>query len=247
MPDTLVYRSLFKPNRIDIPSATRLNALENGVEVAPAPPDKELRAHAVRLQIRSVQVMDGLQGIFGTNIGAASGVYLITSVVDGIGTDPITFQGKTYRDIKNGDMLPLGPGAGDDPTAVFNIYQREGEMPRLTSFSLLVFRSNEDIRQLATIFSQVRADDRYKNLSAIVKTAVSAANPAFGTVWQAADEIVGLVADYLKAKPDDQLCYYQANYTNAFDNLGVGRHPQDGPSMLVDKVRFTYEINAMGD
>jgi hypothetical protein len=245
MADVLVSDSMLKPNRVDTPSATKINALERDLPLAPTPLDRELHAKAIRVQIRSVQVMDGLQGLWGTNIGSATSVYLITTVVDGAGAEPIAFQGKTYRGINNGAMLPLGPD--HERTAVFNVYLREDELPRLLSFSLIVLRSNEDIRELATVFSQIRADERYKSLSNIITTAVSAANLAFGTVWQAAEELVGLVGDYLKAKPDDQLGYYQANYTNAFDNLGVGRHPAEAPTMLVDKIRFAYEINALAD
>lgn len=245
MPDVLVYRSMLKPNRIDIPSAVKISALEQDLPIAPTPPDRELRAKAIRLQIKTVQIMDGLQGIWGTNIGSATGVYLISTVVDGTSSEPIVFAGKSYKDISNGDLLPLGPN--NDPTAIFNVYLREDQLPRALSFSLVVLRSNEDIRQIATIFDKVRGDDRYKDLSGIVKTAVSAANPVLGTVWQAAEEVVGLVGEYLKSKPDDQLGYYQANYTNAFDNLGVGRHPADAPTMSIDKIRFSYEINALAD
>ena len=242
MARALVGGSIFLPNRIDEPSATRTAALAAGLGVAPVPPERELKAEAIRLQVRSVQVRDGLQGIWGTGIGAATGVYLITTVIDGTSDQPIVFQGKTYHGIVNGDMLPLGPG--HERGSVFNVYLREGEMPRLLTFSLVVFRSNEGIREVASVFDQVVADDRYGQLSTIVQTAATAVNPVFGTVWQAADAVVGLVAEYLMAKPDDQLGYYQANFTNAFDNLGVGRHPADQPTMPVDRISFAYEINA---
>lgn len=242
MPDVLVSRSLFQPNRVDTPSATKIAALEAGLEPAPKPPERELVAQAIRLQLLSVQIMDGLQGVWGTGIGAATGVYLITTVVDGFAGEPIVFQGKTYRGIENGAMLPLGPD--HEPRAVMNLYLREGELPRALSFSLTVFRSNADIREIAGVLSAVRGDDRYKRLAEIVTGAVTGANPAFGIIWQAAEEIVGLTGEYLKAKPDDQLCYYQANFTNRFDNLGVGRHPDDAPTMQVDKVRFAYRIDA---
>lgn len=243
MATAYVSDSIFKPNRIDTPSATRIYAQERGLPVAATPPDRELHARAIRLQLRSVQVVDGLQGFWGTPIGNATGVYLITTVIDGTDREPISFQGKTYQRIANGDLLP--PGSAHEPDAAFNVYLREGDMPRLLSFSVVVFRSNEAIRDFAKVIVDICADERYKTLSGIVNTAATAANPAFGTVWQVAEAIVGLVGEYLKAKPDDQLGYYQANYTNVFDNLGVGRHPADAPTMLVDRIRFAYEINAL--
>ena len=47
----------------------------------------------------------------------------------------------------------------------------------------------------------------------------------------------------MAAKPDDQLGYYQANYTNLFDNLGIGPHPSDRPSLAVDKIRLGYRVD----
>lgn len=241
MSNVLVTPSMFTTDLVDGMSVADLADFERNGLPGTRDASREIEGSGIGLDLRSVQIMDGLQGILG--LGAATGVYLITTVVDGLQGEPIVFEGKTYEGIANGDMLPLGPG--HEANAAFNIYLREGTMPRLLSFQLLVLRSNAGLRQLGTIFSQVRDDDRYKSLSGIVSTAVSAANPAFGTVFQAADELMGLVGEYLKAKPDDQLAYYQARYTNAFHNLGVGRHPADKPTMPVSKVRFSYEINAI--
>ena len=41
-----------------------------------------------------------------------------------------------------------------------------------------------------------------------------------------------------------QLGYYQANYTNRFDNLGVGRHPARLPTFEAGKIRLGYQIDA---
>ena len=91
---------------------------------------------AVRLQILAIQVMAGLHGWLGAS---SNGVIVVSSVVDGLGSEPITFQGKPYLGIKDGDLLPLGPA--NDPTAVFTVYYREGQLPRTLAFSLLVIRS----------------------------------------------------------------------------------------------------------
>jgi hypothetical protein len=194
---------------------------------------------AVRLQILAIQVMRGLQGWLGAS---SNGVIVVSSVVDGLGSEPISFQGKPYLGIKDGDMLPLGPA--NDPAAVFTVYYREGQLPRTLAFSLLVVRSNQGLRDIGSAISGAMADDRYKELSGIVTTAVSAAVPVYGTVLQVAEQSIGLIASYLKAKPDDQLGYYQANYTNRFDNLGVGRHPADTRTFPVDKIMLAYQLDA---
>jgi hypothetical protein len=196
-------------------------------------------ATAVRLRLLTVQVMRGLNHILPFGSG---GVYLVSSVADGLGSDPIHFEGKTYRGIKDGDLLPLGPA--NEPNDVFNVYLREGQLPRTLSFCLLVVRSNQDLRETATAITAVLADSRYKTLADSITAAVSAAAPAYGIVAQAAQAAIGLIAEYLKVKPDDQLGYYQANYTNRFDNLGVGRHPAERVTFDVGDIRLAYQIEA---
>lgn len=194
---------------------------------------------AVRLQILAIQIMGGLDGWLGSS---SNGVIVVSSVVDGLGTEPITFQGKPYLGIKNGDLLPLGPA--NDPTGVFTVYYREGQLPRTLAFSLLVFRSNQGLRNIGSAISGAMADGRYKELSGIVMTAAAAGVPVYGTLLQVAQESIGLIASYLKAKPDDQLGYYQVNYTNRFDDLGVGRHPADKRTFAVDKIMVAYQLDA---
>ena len=150
---------------------------------------------AVRLQIVAVQVMRGLNGWLGSS---SNGVIVVSSVVDGLGTEPITFQGKPYLGIKDGDMLPLGPA--NDPSAVFTVYYREGQLPRTLAFSLLVVRSNQGLRDIGSAINGAMADDRYKKLSDIVTTAVSAAVPAYGIVLDVAQQSIGLISSYLKTK-----------------------------------------------
>src|SRR5262249_41584443 len=99
---------------------------------------------ALRLQIRAIQIMAGLTGW----LRSSGGVYVVSSVVDGIAPEPITFQGKTYQGIRDGDLLPLGPA--HEPGAVFNVYLRQGDMPQALSFCLLVVRSDEDLRNTGT-------------------------------------------------------------------------------------------------
>jgi hypothetical protein len=194
---------------------------------------------ALRLQLLAIQIMDGLDRWW---LSPSGGVYVISSAVDGLGSEPITFQGKTYQDIKDGDLLPLGPA--NDPAGVFTVYLREGHLPRALSFCLLVVRSNQGLRDTGSAISEAMADDRYQRLAEIVTAAVAGASPAYGTLVRAAQETIDLIAGYLRVKPDDQLGYYQANYTNRFDNLGVGRHPAATRTFPVGKIRLAYQIDA---
>lgn len=243
MAPELVNRSAFTSDLVEGLDAAELAALERNELPAAEAGSRELHATALGLELRAVQIMDGLQGLAGTQVGAATGVYLITTVVDGLGNEPIVFEGKTYRGIRNGDLLPLG--SAHDPESAFTIYLREGAMPRLLSFQLLVLRSNAEIRELGAVFGEVRGDERYRRLAEIVTAALAMANPAFATIFQAANELLGLVGERLQATRDQQLAYYEARYTNAFHNLGVGRHPATQPTLPVGKIRFAYEISAM--
>jgi hypothetical protein len=246
MAESLVYQPVFVANVVEAPSTEHVATLEDALRDGRAdyrPQYKELPtgSRGVRLKVNTIQVMDGLQGALGRP--AAGGVYVVTSVTDGLGEQPITLQGKVYPGVQNGDLLPLGPQG--DTTAVFNVYLREGRLPRLLSFNLLVLRSNEGLREMGRVISRTVQDERFKRLSELVGDAAGAANPAYGIVWQAADEAMSLLGMYLEAKRDDQLGYYQANFTNLFDDLGVGKHPPDRPSMPVGKTRLSYEINVI--
>ena len=236
--------TFIRPNLIETPSASQVAALESGQldlagrrEAVAELPDG---TRGVRLDLSAIQIMDGLQGFLG--LGKARGVYVMTTVIDGLGETPIEFKTSTYADLENGEMVPIGTGQG--PGEVFNIYLSEGKIPRVLSFGLLVMRSNENLREVGTVVSGVVNDDRFKTISTAVSTAVAAANPAFSTIWTVAESVMGLAAAYLKAKADDQLAYYQANYTNLFDNLGLGKHPTDRPTMTVGKIRLAYKIDA---
>lgn len=77
--------------------------------LGPPPPFMELpsSSRGVRLQLSALQIMNGLGGFLGRP--TAAGIYVITTVTDGIGEQPITFQGKVYQGIRHGDLLPLDP------------------------------------------------------------------------------------------------------------------------------------------
>ena len=232
MESTQENLSTFRPNVVEEFTG---NAIAEGRRELPA------QTLGVRVRLTAVQVMDGMQGIL--RIGGASGVYVISSVADSLGTAPVTFTGRVYRGIKNGDILPLG--AQNDPAGVFNVYLREAPLPRYLSFAIVVLRSNADLREIGAAIGALEADTRYKSLVDRVGQALAVANPVYGIVAQAVQEGIGLLASALGSTPDDQLGYYQANYTNLFDDLGAGKHPADGTSMPVDKIRLAYQIDAM--
>src|SRR5689334_21040827 len=112
MAQVLVSPSMFTSDMIDGLGLADMADLERTGLPEPTDGSRELQAKAIVLDLRSVQIMDGLQGILG--LGAATGVYLITTAVDGSRGEPIVFEGKTYQGIRNGDLLPLGPGHEPD-------------------------------------------------------------------------------------------------------------------------------------
>jgi hypothetical protein len=247
MDSALVSPSPFRANVIDAPSAQLLArpALESfspGESVPESgqrlPPD----ADAVRVKINTVQVMQGLEPGF-LGLGPAKGVYLVTSVVDGISEQPVTFNGQVHERVKNGDVLPIGTEGGRDQP--LNVYLKEGGLPSILGMSVVVFRSNENLRQFGGLITEVTADKRYVQLTDIIATAAKAAVPAYGIIFQAANEIIGLVGSLLKATPDEQLGYYEARFTRRFDALGVGHHPPEGVgyTVAVGRVRLAYQVD----
>ena len=246
----LVQSSLFKPNVVEAPSA-QLMAGAGLAELQPeatAPEDRDAAAllpegaTAVRLQVQTVQLMGGMAPGF-LGLGAPKGAYLVTSVVDGISADPITFQGKVYEGMRDGDVLPLG----EERDAPLNVYLRENELPRILGVSIAVFRSNQNLRDAGELISDVTRDKGFSTLADLISKAASAAVPAYGLIWQAATEVIGIVGRVLKAAPDEQLGYYEARFTNRFDDLGMGRHPDkgQGATIPVGRIRVAYEIDVV--
>ncbi len=238
MADFLVTPRLLAPDLVETVTDADIVALEPRYHERSW---RELPAEikGITLELSAIQIMDGLTGFLQA---PSSAVYVIATVVDGISNQPITFHGQTYRGIEEGQLLPLGPT--DDPTAALTVYLREGTLPRALSFCLLVVRSNQALRDLGSLTTTLMADDRYTKLATLATAAATAANPAFGTILTVAQETIGLAAEYLKVKPDDQLGYYQVNFTNRFHDLGVGPHPPGGKTMEVDKIRCSYLIRA---
>lgn len=233
--------SLFHPNVVETPSASRIAALERGRREKPPviatllPPTTQ----GVRLQLTALQIIDGLQDGF-LGFGAANGVYIVSTVVDGMSGQPVTFHGQTYQRLHNGDMVPIGAAQG----APLTVYFRKPPLPDVLAFGLLVLRSDQELRDVGAAITQVESMDIFKKVVDGVSTSLAAVNPLYSVAFGAVNAALNLVGALLSKDADEQLCYYQANYTNLFDNLGVGRYPGDAPTMSWGKVRLGYEIDA---
>lgn len=247
-----VSQSVFKPNVIDMPSAQLLTGggLAELQPSATVPEERDWAAllpsgaEAVRIKINTVQIMGGLEPGF-LGLAPPKGAYLVATVVDGLSQEPIQFTGKGYEGLRNGDVLPLGEEGERD--APLTVYLREWELPRVLGVSVCVFRSNQNLRDAGALITEVMGNSRFGKLSEIVATAVTAAVPAYGIVWQAANEVIGIVGSILKSTPDEQLGYYEARYTNRFDDLGIGHHPPEGPgrTIPVGRIRLAYQIDVV--
>jgi hypothetical protein len=246
----LVQASGFKPNVLEAPSAHMIaggGLAELRPEVS-APEDRPAAAllpdgaTAVRLQVQTIQVMSGMKAGF-LGLSAPKGAYLLTSVVDGLSSDPITFSGRVYEGIRDGDVLPLG----EIRDAPLTVYLREEDLPPILGVSIAVLRSNQDLRDVGQLITDVTSDAGYATLSELIANAAAAAVPAYGLIWQAASEVIGVVGRILRAAPDEQLGYYEARFTNRFDDLGLGRHPDkgQGATIPVGRIRVAYEINVV--
>jgi hypothetical protein len=250
MDSVLVSPSPFRANVIDAPSAqlfagSALESFSSGAQLERVTETGQRLAQdadAVRVKINTLQVMQGLEPGF-LGLAPAKGVYLVTSVVDGMSDQPVSFNGQVHERVKNGDVLPIGTEGGRDQP--LNVYLKEGGLPPILGISVVVFRSNENLRQFGGLITEVTADKRYEKLTDIIATAATAVVPAYGIIWQAANEIIGLVGSLLKATPDEQLGYYEARFTRRFDDLGVGHHPPEGVGHTVaaGRVRLAYQVD----
>jgi hypothetical protein len=244
MVNYLVIPPVLQPDLVHTPSAEEIEvsqslSLETGRATRSSRYVIPRTSRGVRLQLTALQIVDGLRGLLGRE--EPGGVYVVTTIIDGNPAAPVCFQGKSYEGVRNGEMLPLGPA--HSPGEAFTVYHRERPLPRVLSFSLLVLKSNERLRTMAPLLAEVSRAEPVTRLSHLVGEAARAANPVFGIIWQAANEATSLLGSYLGAKSDDQLAYYQANYTYLFDDLGRGKHPPDAPTFPVGRVRLGYQVD----
>ncbi len=159
-------------------------------------------------------------------------IYLVYSVADGSEEKPLSYDVKTFINVKKGDVLDIG-GNG------LAIYQNSpGKLPRYLDIRLQIVESDQPQRDAAEILKAVNDNQGFKDIQKVLTTLATTANPMLSTVTDLAGGVIPLIGKILEMNKDDQICYYAATFTDKFDNLGVGLHSHTKPN----EVEFTYEI-----
>lgn len=231
-PDSSVFSRIpviFTPDRLDMPSSHRKpGRREASVEQSALPSGPA----AIRLKVNEVEARHGAW--FGRN----KDVYIVTTVVDGLSTEPIVYQGSRYSEIPNGGRLPID---------LLNVYLRDpiDTLPKILDFSMVVIASNQSARDWGPVIGELMASKEYGELNAAVVAALTAVNPLYDIAWLAGNAALNLVGKVLKASPDDQLGYYEARFTRTFDRLGVGVHPKNAGLIHAGNMSLSYQIDVM--
>ncbi len=229
--------TIFTPNKVDYQAGRKPNrpGKRNSDDVASSARDRislPTGPAAIRLKVNDVEARHGAW--FGRN----KDVYIVTTVVDGLSSEPIVYDGGKYNSVPDGGRLPID---------LLNVYLRDpiDELPRILDFNIVVFVCNESAREWGSVIGELQASKDFKALNAAVTTALSAANPLYNIAWIAGNAALNLVGQVLKATADDQLGYYEARFTRTFDGLGVGVHPRDGGLIHAGRMSVAYEIDVM--
>lgn len=177
----------------------------------------------VRMSLKRVHIIDPRDPGRGD-------IYFVTVVSDGVSSEPIKIEVKTFKDIAAGEDLQIGP-------AGLTVYRNEpGKIPRFIDYRIEVMESDSEFRDAGAILDEIRKDDTYKSLSDSLIAISGVTVPPASMITSVVDGVMAIVARALKSNKDDQLIYIAGSVDNAFDDLGTKfgdiRHRTDYASVI---------------
>jgi hypothetical protein len=162
-----------------------------------------------------VRILDAEAGGFDWGRGE---IYVITSVLDGSGSQP-DFKTQLFEGIHDGDSLPLGDGG-----MLVGFLKN----PRwFVDLHMVIMESDDDIRTLGTTIENAR---KQSGLGDLVKGigSVAAFDPTMVTkVVTAVDAFLVILSGILSANGDDHIATIHDFYLK-HQAFGAGRHPRGG-------------------
>lgn len=117
-----------------------------------------------------------------------------TVVTDNISEEPIVLNLQKFEEIDDDTCLELGPSG----VAMYR-NQKKGDIPRFIDYRILIFDSDEDIRDAGKLIEEIQSDEQYNPVKNKVVEAITAANPTVGLTIEAANMVIGIIAKVLKS------------------------------------------------
>jgi len=169
-----------------------------------------------------------------------SNLYVITSSVDNLGSEPYSINLKGFADVDDGEQLPV------DRTVY---YWKEGgtknRPPGAIHVLVSIIKSNEGIRDVGAALASLRKSDDFKT---VIKALVAASTGSGGAIYEAFLPLIGVIGEVLGKIDDTPLFTTVLSYTDIngdFDQLG--RHPYPQKNRYVDIVTTLIVRDATRD
>jgi hypothetical protein len=169
-----------------------------------------------------------------------SNLYVITSSVDNLGSEPYSINLKGFADVDDGEQLPV------DRTVYY--WKEDGKKnrpPGAIHILASILKSNEGIRDVGAALASLRKSDDFKT---VIKALIAASTGSGTAIYEAFLPLIGVIGEVLGKIEDTPLLTTVLSYTDIngdFDQLG--RHPYPQRNRYVDIVTTLIVRDATRD
>ncbi len=192
----------------------------------------------VTVRINDVYIRNNHADVIGIDI--STDVYLVAMVVSQKGTSVEAIRPfGVFNGIYDDMQLPI--------THAWAIDRQLDGVPEFLDVHVVVMRSMQGQRELATEILAAMKTDEYAAAQTALTTAVTSANPVAGTVLSVAEGLFQVVMGIVAKQKDRQIFYGVASFEDSPDDLGIGRRwhlgRRAGPSVSrPDDAVVTFEV-----
>jgi hypothetical protein len=169
-----------------------------------------------------------------------SNLYVITSSVDNLGTEPYLLNVKSFADVDDGEQLPV-----DRTVYYWKGDEIKNKPPGTIHILASIIKSNEGIRDVGAALASLRKTDDFKT---VIKAVMAAATGGGAAIYEAFLPLIGVLGEVLGKIDDTPLFTTVLSYTDIngdFDQLG--RHPYRQGNRYVDMVTTLIVRDATRD
>jgi hypothetical protein len=169
-----------------------------------------------------------------------SNLYVITSSIDNLGTEPYLLNIKGFADVDDGEQLPL-----DRSLYYWKEDETKSKPPGAIHILASIIKSNEGIRDVGAALASLRKSDDFKT---VIKAVIAAATGSGAAIYEALLPLIGVIGEVLGKIDDTPLFTTVLSYTDIngdFDQLG--RHPYRQGNRYVDMVTTLIVRDATRD
>jgi len=210
--------STLNDSRLAVPTDKILSDLQ----VAQIDPSKYLEA-----RINNIFVLEDKE-TFIPLLNEEAELYLVGVAVDNISPEPLKFKVDTFTISASDPEKTEKPTDRQDRVIRFgpngwSFYRSpNGQLPTFLDLNMILFESDEDIRNTGEIMQELSKNDEMKSLQKAVVELVKTVSTAtwVGLAAQIALQVVGIVGGVLKLNQDDVISHLQASHSTAFNDIG---------------------------